>query len=45
LSKWERRFEEIKDGKPLSNLMMTDETMLKLATMQDKKVIVHSTRN
>jgi len=35
----ERRFEEIKDGKELSNLMMSEETLTTLANLKIEKVI------
>lgn len=39
----ERRFEEIKDGKELSNLMMSEETLTNLANLKIEKIVTLTT--
>ena len=43
LRRWERRFEEIKQGKELSDLMMSDDTLTKVSTMKFIKEASYST--
>lgn len=40
----ERRFEEIKDGKELSNLMMSEETLTNLANLKIERAVFLTTK-